>query len=455
MSIREVTPEQRAVEEAAYARDQAALAHIENLRFFPLAVTEGSGARVTTASGRELIDLSASWTASALGHGRPEIAEAVHRAALTAAGSSALSAAVAETTRLAERLVSLVPARSSERAYLGLSGSDANTAAVEAARRATGRRTIVSFAGSYHGGFGTSREVSGIAPQPKAGSRILDYPLAEAALSDLRRELIGVLETGDVAAVIAEAIQCDGGVRVPAPGFLPLLRELCDATGTLLVVDEVKAGLMRTGDLFAFEHSRIRPDIVTVGKSLGGGVPVSAAVGPASVLDVAPATALLTNAGSPIGAAAARAVLELVTQEGLGRRVRELGSIARERIEAYRRDDRPGSRAVAEVRGRGLLLGVDIAAPMTAPSEQAREARGHLPRPSGLDGSQLAALTAYRAWELGAVAYLVRGNVLELTPTLPISRADLELGLDLVLQALDDAVSGRVPLETLDRFTGW
>lgn len=139
MSGTEITATQRATEEAAYARDQSSLAHIENLRFFPLAVSGGSGARLITPSGRELVDLSASWTASAFGHGRTEIAEAVHCAALAGAGSSALSAAVTETTRLAERLLSVVPVRNPERAYLGLSGSDANTAAVEAVRRATGR----------------------------------------------------------------------------------------------------------------------------------------------------------------------------------------------------------------------------------------------------------------------------------------------------------------------------
>lgn len=430
MNIVEITPTQRETEEAAYARDQSSLAHIENLRFFPLAVTTGSGTRLTTASGRELIDLSASWTASALGHGQPDIAEAVARAARTGAGSSALSAAVSETTRLAEALLSLVPVKNPERAYLGLSGSDANAAAIEAARRCTGRDTIVSFTGSYHGGFGSSRDVSGIDATPVAGSLVLPYPLTEAELGEARTEISQALESGDVAAVIVEAIQCDGGVRAPAEGLLPLLRELCDATRTLLIVDEVKAGVARTSNLFAFEHSRIQPDIVTLGKSLGGGLPLSAAVGPASVLDVAPATALLTNAGAPICAAAANAVLDLVTHPDLADHVHELEAHARSRIVSYRRSDRPGARTIAEVRGRGMLLGMAIK-------------------------SGLAPLAIYRAWELGVVIYVVADNVLELTPPLSISKAELELGLDIVFQALDDAASGRVPSEVLEQFAGW
>jgi 4-aminobutyrate aminotransferase len=439
MGIGEITPEQRATEEAAYARDQSALAHIENLRFFPLAVSGGSGARLHTASGRELIDLSASWTASAFGHGHPAIAEAIHRAALTGAGSSALSAAVTGTTELAERLVNVVPAKHADRAYLGLSGSDANTATVEAARRATGRPTVISFSGSYHGGFGTSREVSGITESPAPGSRVFDFPLTEAAVSDLRPQLAEALESGTVAAVITEAIQCDGGVRVPAAGFLPMLRELCDATDTLLILDEIKAGLSRTGSLFAFETAAVRPDIVTLGKSLGGGLPISAAVGPEDVLDVAPASALLTNAGAPICAAAAAAVLSLATDPALAGAVDSLGSRARRRIADYRSSDRAGAETISEIRGRGLLLGVELRAPDESP----------------LDDAQLAALTIYRAWELGVVVYVVRDNVLEISPPLAITPDDLDRGIESILSSLDDAVSGRVPAEVLDRFAGW
>ena len=430
MSIVEITANQRMTEEVAYARDQSAIAHIENLRFFPLVVSAGSGARLTTPSGRELIDLSASWTASALGHGQPDIAEAVARAARNGAGSSVLSTAVCETTQLAESLLRLAPVKNPERVYLGLSGSDANTAVVEAARRATGRETVVSFTGSYHGGFGSSRDVSGINPAHVAGSRVLDYPLSEAELSRVRTELIGVLESDGVAAVIVEAIQCDGGVRVPAEGFLPMLHEACDATDTLLIVDEIKAGLARSGSLFAFEDSHIRPDIVTLGKSLGGGLPLSAAVGPESILDAAPATALLTTAGAPICAAAANTVLGLVTRPDLAERLHVLETYTRERIASYRSSGCPGADSITEVRGRGMLLGIEVS-------------------------EELAPLTIYRAWELGAIIYVVADNVLELTPPLSISEAELGHGLDIVFQALDDAASGRVSSEVLEAFAGW
>ncbi|MBE8146765.1 aminotransferase class III-fold pyridoxal phosphate-dependent enzyme [Brevibacterium casei] len=161
------------------------MAHIQNLRFFPLVVSGGSGARPRTASGRELIDLSASWTASAFGHGNPTIAEAVHRAALTGAGSSALSAAVTGTTELAERLVNTVPVKHPERAYLGLSGGDANTAAVEAP---------VAPPGDPPSSPSPAATTAASAPPrrlrhhrvPGPGSLVFDYPLTEAALSGAR-----------------------------------------------------------------------------------------------------------------------------------------------------------------------------------------------------------------------------------------------------------------------------
>lgn len=434
-----ISDSQRRIEESAYARDQSAIATIENLRFFPLSVTSGNGAHLRTSSGRDLIDLSASWTASAWGHGNEHIAEAVSRAARTGAGSSVLSSAVDESTRLAQRLVDIAPVRTPERAYLGLSGSNANSAVVEAVRRATNRPTIVSFSGSYHGGFGASRAVSGLADgageDPQA-SRIVDFPRTEDDCDALRENLGELLAGHSVAAVIAESIQCDGGVRVPPAGFLPLLRELCDATGTLLVIDEVKTGLGRTGELVACAASGILPDLITLGKSLGGGLPISAAIGPASILDESRATALLTTAGSPICAAAANAVLDLLEDPALLGTVRRTGAHARLRLASHSGTCRPGAELIADIRGQGLLLGIEFTS-------------------ASLPASDIAALASYRAWERGAVVYPVGEGVLELTPPLAITEQELDRGLDAVFEALDDVSSGTVPFEILNRFSGW
>lgn len=439
-----LTDAAREVELAAYAAEQDAVAGIEHLRFFPLVVESGHGCTLVTPAGRELLDFSASWTASAFGHGNAAIADAVAAAARRGAGASVLSAAVTETTRLAQRLVELVPARRAERAYLGLGGTDANTVALAAARHATGRAGILSFAGSYHGGHGPSAAVSGmgVAPGAAAHGHVLEYPVDNAGMRRVAAALEATLGARETAAVIVEAVQCDGGVRVPAPAFLPTLRRVCDDTGTLLIVDEVKAGLGRTGHLLAFEASGVEPDLVTLGKSLGGGLPIAAVVGPAAALDAPRASALLTTAGSPVPVAAAHAVLDLLADGRLARHAAELEMPARRILDNARAAARPGAAAIAEVRGRGLLLGVEFG--------YTTDATG-----SALTGAELAALTVYRAWELGCVLYVVRDNVLEVTPPLAITEAELAAGLDVILRAADDAVAGDVPRSILDEFGGW
>lgn len=432
-SARDITDAERRTELAAYAREQRVLAGIEQLRFFPLVVAAGEGARLITPAGRTLLDFSASWTASGFGHAHPHLVSAVQRAIAEGAGTSVLSAAVTQTTLLAERLLAVTPVRRGERAYLGLGGTDANSAALAACQRATGRPGILTFAGSYHGGNGLSQAASGMARADTSGGdvRVAPYPVTADELAAVRREVDALLSQRQTACVIVEALQCDGGVRVPAPGFLAALRDCCDRSGTLLIVDEVKAGLGRTGERYAYLAADILPDLVTLGKALGGGVPCSAVVGPAEVLDVAAASALLTLAGNPVSSAAAGAVLDLLDSGDLAAGAAQLGAVIDARVREYRGSGRPGAARIVAHRGRGLLWGIE------------------------LDDADLARLTCYRAWETGCVVYAVRQTVLELTPPLVITREELDAGLTILFRALDTAATGSVPRDVLDRFGGW
>ncbi|WP_291277926.1 aminotransferase class III-fold pyridoxal phosphate-dependent enzyme [Galactobacter sp.] len=429
---REITVKQREVEAAAYEADLSTVAGVERLRFFPLATAGGHGAELVTASGREVLDLSAAWGAASFGYGTGQITDAVSAAAAAGAGASVLSGAMTGTTEFAARLRATVPTRASERVYLGLGGTDANSVAIRAARHATGRDSVVSFTGSYHGGHGLGQEAQDFGADSGAQgvARVFDYPVTAVALDELVPALGRHLAQRSTACVIVEAIQCDGGVRVPAPGFLKELRRLCDETGTLLIADEVKTGMGRTGLRFAYEHAEVLPDLVTLGKALGGGLPVGAVIGSAEALDGPTASALLTLAGNGIGAAAGAAVLTMLDDALLGH-VRSLGSLARGLLTDYRASSRPGAEAVRDVRGEGLLVGVELAS------------------------ARLAALTCYRAWELGAVFYVVRDDVIELTPALTITSAELAEGLSILTQALDDAVAGLVPESVLEEFAGW
>ncbi|HEV7850082.1 MAG TPA: aminotransferase class III-fold pyridoxal phosphate-dependent enzyme, partial [Mycobacterium sp.] len=288
-----------------YERDEASIAGIEKLRFFPLEVVSGHGSTLVTPDGRELLDLSATWTASGLGHGHPAVAEAVSRAVRTAPGAGGLSAVHPDSVGLAEDLLALVPGSGERRVYLGHAGSDACDVALRACRHATGKRTVVAFEHSYHGGVGVAMGVSGVhvdaGATPDADVVFLPYPnpfrptsggidADVAACLDLAEKH---LATGAVACLIVEPILSDGGLVVPPDGFLAQLHERCRAHGVPMICDEVKMGLGRPGTMHAFEHDGVVPEIVTFGKVLGGGLPLSAAVGPAEILDEPPAAALL------------------------------------------------------------------------------------------------------------------------------------------------------------------
>ncbi|MBX7453800.1 aspartate aminotransferase family protein [Mycolicibacterium sp. 3033] len=431
-----------------YARDEAVIAGIEKLRFFPLEVESGHGCTLVTPDGRELLDLSATWTASGLGHGHPAVVEAVSRAIRTAPGSGGLSAVHPDSVGLAEELLALVPGSGDRRVYLGHAGSDANDVALRACRHASGRPTVMAFEHSYHGGVGVAMGVSGVHvdagvpadpeavflpyPNPfRPGPDGIDTDVAHC-LSLAEQHLAG----GRVACLIVEPILSDGGLVVPPDGFLAQLHQLCRRHDVPMICDEVKMGLGRPGTLHAFEHDGVVPDIVTFGKVLGGGLPLSAAVGPASILDNPPAAALLTTAGNPVCAAAGRAVLKAVVEEGLIENAASVGTVLADALRAL--TGMPGGDRIGDVRGRGLAIGLELVDPDT----------GHR-------DPRLAAAVVYRAWELGAVVYYVGGNVLEITPPLVLTEAQAATAADILGTAIADAAAEKVDAEEVAKYAGW
>jgi 4-aminobutyrate aminotransferase len=427
-----------------YERDEAVIAGIEKLRFFPLEVVSGHGSTLVTPDGRELLDLSATWTASGLGHGHPAVVEAVSRAVANAPGAGGLSAVHPDSVGLAEELLALVPGAGERRVYLGHAGSDANDVALRACRHATGRRTVMAFEHSYHGGVGVAMGVSGVhvdagAP-PDPDAVFLPYPNpfrptgehvdtdVDICLQLAEQYLAG----GSIACLIVEPILSDGGLVVPPDGFLKRLHDLCRRHEVPMICDEVKMGLGRPGTLHAFEHDGVVPDIVTFGKVLGGGLPLSAAVGPAELLDEPPAAALLTTAGNPVCAAAGRAVLATIVGDHLADRAMKVGAGLQEKLRAL------DSAVIGDVRGRGLAIGLELVDPTTGD----RDAR-------------LAAQVVYRAWQLGAVVYYVGGNVLEITPPLVLTEGEADRAAQILGDAITDAAAGKVAQAEVARYAGW
>jgi len=430
-------------------RDARAIADIGRLRFSPLSLTGGRGCRLIEEGGRELLDLSASFGAASLGYGHPAITRAVTAACANMAGASLLAFPNENAVALAEDLLRLTPGRGERRVWFGHSGSDANDCAMRVVQAATGRPRFISFIGSYHGNLSGSMSISGHTAMthtlPRAGLVMLPYPdpyrpafSAEAVLALLDYQFATTCPPAQVAAIFIEPLMSDGGLIVPPPGFLAAVQERCRRHGILVIVDEVKVGLARSGKLHCFEHEGLEPDLIVFGKGLGGGLPLSAVIGPRAVMDHAPAFALQTTAGNPVAAAAGRAVLETIAKEGLIEHAHTVGS----RLATGLRGLSSRQPMIGDVRGRGLALGVDLVLDRTS-----RE-----PVPA-----TTTAKVIYRAYELGAVFFYVglQANVLELTPPLTLSEAEADEGVAIIDQAMTDVTHGRVPDENVARYMMW
>jgi len=325
-------------------------------------LVRGEGSRVWDADGREYLDLLAGIAVNALGHGHPAIVEAV-TTQLTTLGHTSNFFATEPQVRLAEKLVSLVG--HDARVFFTNSGAEANEAAFKITRR-TGRTRIVVAEGSFHGRtMGalalTSKEAYRAPFEPLPGD-VTWVPYGDAAALEA-----AVDDT--VAAVLVEPIQGEAGVVVPPAGYLAAAREITTRHGALLWLDEVQTGMGRTGAWFAYEESGVVPDLVTLAKGLGGGLPIGAcvAIGAAGTL-LQPGNHGTTFGGNAVSTAAALAVIATIEADGLLEHATTIGDQLRRGLA-----DHP---LVAEVTGRGLLVGVVLHEPLAAEAQKAAMAAG-------------------------------------------------------------------------------
>ena len=334
----------------------------QNYRQQPIVLRRGSGCKVWDVRGDLYLDLTGGIAACPLGHAHLGLAVAITEQAMKLVHVSNLCF-VEEQIRCAETLVRLNPQLDKARIFFCNSGAEANEAAIKLAKRyqtivrgRPERTTVISFEGSFHG-----RSIATVALTGQEKYRTGFGPLVEWAAivpwpesSDDKRALERIDQS--TCAVILEPIQAEGGIRVPPPGFLAALRKRCDETGTVLIFDEVQTGVGRTGTMFGYESTGIRPDIMSLAKGLGGGVPIGAIVATGEVAQgFAPATHASTFGGNPLATAAARFVLETIENEKLLDRVRTLGEhLGRRLQELVVRFPK----IAVEARGQGLLRGL-------------------------------------------------------------------------------------------------
>jgi 4-aminobutyrate aminotransferase len=439
----------RLAEASLRERDAAVIANIARLRFSPLSLVGGRGNRLIEEGGRALLDLSASFGPAILGYSHPAVTRAVSAACASMAGASLLAFPNSESVALAEQLLRITPGQGARRVWFGHSGSDANDTAMRVVQAATGRSRFISFIGSYHGNLSGSMSISGHTAMthtlPRSGLVLLPYPDpyrgaygADEVLKLLDYQFATTCPPRQVAGIFIEPLMADGGMIVPPPGFLAGIQERCRAHGIQVIVDEVKVGLGRSGKMHCFQHEELQPDLIVFGKGLGGGLPLSALVGPAAIMDHAPAFALQTTAGNPVAAAAGRAVLRVIADDGLVERANSIGA----RLSGALRALSARQPIIGEVRGRGLALGLDLVSD--------RATRAPVP-------VSTTAKVIYRAYQLGAVFFYVglHANVLELTPPLTLTEAEVDEGVAIIDQALTDVGNGLVSDADVAPFMMW
>jgi len=392
-------------------------------RYSDLVVERAQGAHLFTVDGRDVLDFGCGIAVTNLGHNHPDVVAAVHRQ-VDLLWHTSVTALHPRAVELAEALVRVSP-EGLDQVFFCNSGAEAIEGAIKLARKATGRSELIAFHGAFHGRtYGAvtltaskARYHAGIGPL-LPGVHHVDYGVT----APLRRLFAAEVDPGDVAAIVVEPVLGEAGFVVPPAGFLPELRAICDAHGILLVVDEVQTGFARTGKLFAVEHSGVRPDVMTLAKALGNGLPIAAFLARGELMRAwSPGDHGTTFGGNPVACAAAVEVLHVIARDGLCDRAARLGAATMERLRGWQQ----WAPLLHEVRGLGLMIGVEMREP---------------------DGS--AARQACKAWRLAALrrGLLVLGsgteeNVMRLIPPLTIPEAELEKGLDILEEALREVTA--------------
>jgi 4-aminobutyrate aminotransferase/(S)-3-amino-2-methylpropionate transaminase len=405
----------------------------------PVFVERAGGGVVVDVDGNSLIDLGAGIAVVNVGNAAPRVVAAVQEQVAAFTHTCFMVTPYEGYVAVCEELARVTPGDHEKRSALFNTGSEAVENAVKIARHATGRQAVVVFDHAYHGRTNLTMALTAknmpykhrFGPFAPEVYRVpMSYPFRdEPGLTgaEAAARAIGQIEAqvgaANVAAVLIEPIQGEGGFVVPAPGFLPALAEWCRASGALFVADEVQTGFCRTGDWFASEHEGVVPDLVTLAKGMAGGMPLAAVTGRAEIMDAVHTGGLGgTYGGNPVACAAALASIETMREQDLAGAARAIGDTMLPRLRALQER----TPAIGDVRGRGAMIAVELVTPGT--TEPDPELTGRVARACHAEGVVVLTAGTY-------------GNVLRFLPPLVIGRDLLTEGLD-VLDAAFAAHAG-------------
>ncbi|GAB9259744.1 aspartate aminotransferase family protein [Ligilactobacillus animalis] len=436
-------------------QEARSLASQSRIKYFDLVIAQGNGALLTDADGKEYIDLLASASSTNTGHCHPSVVQAITQQAQKLIQYTPAYFANQIAAQLSTRLTKLAPMSGPVKLAWGNSGSDANDAIIKFARAYTGRQYIVTFTGAYHGSTYGSLTASGVSlnmtrklgpllpgiikvpyPDPwQKASQETEEQFVERMFAAFKLPFETYLPPDEVACILIEPIQGDGGIIKAPTKYLQKVYEFAHEHGILFAVDEVNQGMGRTGKWWSIQHFELEPDLMSVGKSLASGLPLSAVIGRAEIMEALDAPAhIFTTAGNPLTAAAAIATIEIIEKEELLRRSTELGrSAATFFQQAQAKYD-----FIGDVRMYGLNGGIDIVDPKTK-------------QPS----TEIATKIIHRAFELGVIMISLRGNILRFQPPLVITTAQLEQAFAILEQVFSEEAAGKLQLPKNAAELGW
>lgn len=438
------------------AREQAAFSTAARIKYYDIVIDHGHGAIITDVEGNDYIDLLASASSTNTGHAHPRIVKAIQDQAAKIIQYTPAYFANSQAARLAPRLAALAPMSGPVEVAWGNSGSDANDAIIKFARAYTGRQYMVSFTGAYHGSTYGSMTLSSVTlnmsrkmgpllpdvvkvPFPSPWDRLPDESedqFVDRMFAAFKQPFETYLPAEETAAILIEPIQGDGGIVKTPPAYLQRVYDFAKEHGILFAIDEVNQGMGRTGKWWSIQNfPGIEPDLMSVGKSLSSGMPLSAIIGRKEIMEsLGSAANVYTTAGNPVTTAAANATLDVIEDEHLLERSTRLGKKAA----AFFKEEQAKYDFIGDVRMYGLDGGIDIIDPAT-----------------GKGDVEATTKLMYRIFELGAIIISLRGSILRFQPPLVITEEQLNQAFAIIDQACGELAAGKLSLPNNAAELGW